>query len=267
MSSSNRFDEFHVQYPHCAWRHTYSQLRRETSAWDVAFPDQNSVYHAMLVYFNPGDEFVVEGESLPYVRYFSLQTYDRNAASLGSLIDYKVLTDESMGQANAYNNATAGQERSPQGSFEVRVTAHGNKYASDPSVNELAALSPDQASGFFFLFLRYYVPERFPADMDDFEDKIKPMTDQCYGRVKSRADILAESKRWGWVCPPTLTRVNSMTGKSNSLPYCVKAIRQDSIKSYDQGKTPKKSCLLKANTQDNFFLPANSNLGGEFRNR
>lgn len=45
-----------VQYPFCSWRYMYSQLSRDTSAWNVAFPDQNSIYHSMLVYFNKGDE-------------------------------------------------------------------------------------------------------------------------------------------------------------------------------------------------------------------
>ena len=103
-----------IQYPFCSWRYMYTQLSRDSSAWNVAFPDQNSIYHSMLVYFNKGDEFVIKGPNIPYVRYFSLQTYDPSAASIDSKIDYELRTEYNSG-SNAYNNATCGEAGDPQG--------------------------------------------------------------------------------------------------------------------------------------------------------
>ena len=50
------------------------------------------------------------------------------------------------------------------------------------------------------------------------------------------------------------------------LPYCVKG-RDDNFKNYNQGAAPGRLCLLRPNSKDNLFLPANSNLHGMFRNK
>ena len=52
------------------------------------------------------------------------------------------------------------------GSFDIRITAHGNKYQSNGFINELAALHNDRKAGFFFLFLRLYDPEPYPEDSE-----------------------------------------------------------------------------------------------------
>lgn len=71
------------------------------------------------------------------MRYFSLQTYDPSAASIDSKIDYQLRTEYNSG-SNAYNNATCGEEGDPQGSFDIRITAHGNKYQSNGFINEVS---------------------------------------------------------------------------------------------------------------------------------
>ena len=43
-----------VLMPRCAWRSTYSQLLSSTTSaattpWNIAFPDQNSIYHMSLM--------------------------------------------------------------------------------------------------------------------------------------------------------------------------------------------------------------------------
>jgi len=253
-----------IQYPFCSWRYMYSQLSRDSSAWNVAFPDQNSIYHAMLVYFNKDDEFVIKGPNIPYVRYFSLQTYDPSAASIDSKIDYQLRTEYNSG-SNAYSNATCGEAGDPQGSFDIRITAHGNKYQSNGFINELAALHKDRKAGFFFLFLRLYDPEPYPEDGESWNKKMAPMINECYG-VEGYGANLEEAKRWGWVCPPILKRTNAGSGIMTELPYCVKG-RDDQFKNYNQGATPGRLCLLRPNSKNNLFLPANSNMHGMFRNK
>jgi hypothetical protein len=96
-----------------------------------------------VVYFNEGDEFHINGGSLPYVRYWSLQTYDKEAGSLGSIQDYTARTEYGSGP-NAYANKTAGEAGDAQGSFDVRITAHGDKYKGNKYINELPALHKHQ---------------------------------------------------------------------------------------------------------------------------
>ncbi|GMI10953.1 hypothetical protein TrVE_jg5883 [Triparma verrucosa] len=251
-----------IQYPYCSWRYMYSQLNRSNSAWNVAFPDQNSIYHASLVYFNEDDEFVIKGPNIPYVRYFSLQTYDPTAASLDSVIDYQMRTEFNSG-SNAYNNATCGEAGDAQGSFDIRITAHGMKYSDNGFINELAALPLDRSHGFFFLFLRLYDPQPYPEDNDSWSKKMSPMIDECYG--VEGVENMEEAKRWGWVCPPTLKRTNTHSGLMTELPYCV-AGRDNNFKNYNQGAAPGRLCLLRPNSKDNLFLPANDNMHGMFRN-
>jgi hypothetical protein len=255
----------YVKYPYCSWRYQYSQLSSPTSAWNVAFPDQNSVYQAMLVYFNKHDEFVLNGPQLPYVRYFSLQTYDNVAASVDSVRDYQVRT-EYMSNSNVYANATAGEFREPNGAFDVRITAHGGRYDDNGFINELAALPINKRSGFFFLFLRFYDPEPFPESVDTFKNKMSPILDSCFGSTLSSSEAMDQAKRWGWVCPPALKRTNAKGGLMQTLPYCVHG-RSDSFKEYDQGLQPGKDCMLEPNTDNNMFLPPNSKMNGEFRNK
>ncbi|GMI32325.1 hypothetical protein TrRE_jg6375 [Triparma retinervis] len=255
----------YVKYPYCSWRYQYSQLSSPSSAWNVAFPDQNSVYQAMLVYFNKHDEFVLNGPRLPYVRYFSLQTYDNKAASVDSVRDYQVRT-EYMSNSNVYSNATAGGEGEPNGAFDVRITPHGGRYDNNGFINELAALPLTKRSGFFFLFLRFYDPEPFPESADTFKDKMSPVMESCYGSSLSSQESMEQAKKWGWVCPPALKRTNAGGGLMQTLPYCVHG-RDDSFKGYDQGKEPGKECMLEPNTDNNMFLPPNSKMNGEFRNK
>lgn len=257
--------ETSVRYPYCSWRYQYSQLSSETSAWNVAFPDKNSVYQAMMVYFNPNDEFVMNGPSLPYVRYFSLQTYDNVAASVDAVRDYQVRT-EFMSNSNVYMNSTAGETGEPNGAFDLRITAHGSKYDDNGFINELAALPATKRSGFFFLFLRFYDPEPFPQSSDTFKNKMGPVMDECYGSHLSESDSMSQAKKWGWVCPPALKRTNTNGGLMQVLPYCIHG-RDDNFKDYDQGIEPGKDCMLEPNSNNNLFLPANSKMDGEFRNR
>ena len=76
---------------------------------------------------------------------------------------------------------------------------------------------------------------------------------------------MEEAKRWGWVCPPTLKRTNTHSGLMTELPYCV-AGRDNNFKNYNQGAAPGRLCLLRPNSKDNLFLPANDNMHGMFRN-
>jgi len=256
-----------ISFPNCAWRSTYEQLRKTSpSSWNLAFPDQNSIYHVSVIYFNPNDELLVKGPSLPYTRYWSLQTYDKEAGSLGSIQDYSARTEYNSGP-NAYNNKTAGQEGDAMGSFDVRVTAHGDKYKGNKYINELPALHKHETAGFFFLFLRLYTPEVFPENGTGPKDKLDPVAQHCYGDDISNGSAMVESKKWGWVCPPTLKRTNSEGGLMSTVPYCATERNEDIIQEYDQGAVPNKRCLLRPNSKDNLFLPANNNMKGEFRNK
>jgi hypothetical protein len=266
-----------VGMPECAWRSTYEQLRHtavfqgpSTAAWNLAFPDQNSIYHVSIVYFNEGDELLIRGPSLPYTRYWSLQTYDKQAGSLGSIQDYAARTEYNSGP-NAFNNKTAGEEGDAMGSYDVRITAHGDKYQGEAGryINELPALHSHETEGFFFLFLRLYDPEVFPENSATPKNKVDPIKEQCYGSGLNYTDVaaLAESRKWGWVCPPTMKRTNSNGGLMSVVPFCETERADHVFTDYEQGGVPNKRCMLRPNSRDNLFLPANDNLNGEFRNK
>ena len=137
-----------IQYPFCSWRYMYSQLSRDSSAWNVAFPDQNSIYHAMLVYFNKDDEFVIKGPNIPYVRYFSLQTYDPSAASIDSKIDYQLRTEYNSG-SNAYSNATCGEAGDPQGELVRSQQKYPHPLPSSPRPLSLSNACPSHTHTYF----------------------------------------------------------------------------------------------------------------------
>ena len=42
-------------------------------AWNVLFPDDNSIYHVTLAHIKRGDAFKISSDELPYARYFSFQ--------------------------------------------------------------------------------------------------------------------------------------------------------------------------------------------------
>lgn len=78
-------------------------------------PDRSCVYHIMLMYMRPGDEFRLRGESLPYARYFSFQTYAiSHYKSDGALRDIDVVTDHGP---NVYRDLPAAVRGDKQGGW------------------------------------------------------------------------------------------------------------------------------------------------------
>jgi len=267
----------YLQFPFCSWRLMYSQLSRPSSPWNIAYPDQNSVYHATLVYLNEGDEIVIEGEKLPFVRYWSLQTYDSHAMPVGVLRDFQTNTTRGTGP-NVYRDGDAGENRTSMGGYDIRLTASGEVYNTDSRkhINEMRALPKHNRNGFFFLFMRLYDPEPYPQS--EKHEILDPIQEKCYGHDLSNSEMMVEAKRWGWACPPKLTRYNvnniNVTSpddihkgfKGRDIPYCVKK-RETAELNYDQGAEPRKTCLMKPNSKNNFFLPQNAKMSGLFPNK
>ena len=170
--------------PFCGWKYISN-----FDAWNVALPDSNSFYHISEFYLDEGDEVRIRGESLPYARYFSFQTYSlTDLVALDSIRDFDVIVDPPETQIkqgfpigyNAYNNISAAQNQDRLGSYTIYLTAL--KDQNYP--NELKALPGNSTRGIFNLFLRVYVED------EDY--------------VHLPADIKAKniSKAWGYVPPP-----------------------------------------------------------------
>jgi len=227
-----------------------------------------------LIYLNEGDEFVLEGDKLPFVRYWSLQSYDDRAMPIGLLRDFNTNTTRDSGP-NVYNDGLAGANRTSQGGYNIRVTSSGQVYNdSRKYINEIQALPTHNRYGFFFLFMRLYDPEPYPQS--NKHEIVDPIQEECYGTGLTTQENLEESKRWGWSCPPKLMRYNvknvNITKpddvhkglKGRDVPYCSTKRRDESIKPDNQGGTPSKTCLLRPNSKDNLFLPQNKKMSGEF---
>ena len=224
-STSNRLDPLLPDvsppdaYPYCSWRFMYSQLSRSASPWNVAYPDQNSVYHASLLHLYDDEFYTLKSDSLPYVRYFSVQTYDATAEPLGSLRDYQLWTEVGTG-GNPYEELGKVVDREGGGGFSVKITANGGYYppedassssssgdsssgsgstspeTKDPSdyVNVLPALGMARRAGFFFVFVRLYDPEPFPESVHPTEkdhpdtSPFLPISTACYGPAYGSVD-------------------------------------------------------------------------------
>ena len=74
--------------------------------------DIASSQHVMLMYLNEREEFSLVGESLPYARFFSFQTYTLWGNSYGLIRDSEIIPLEGP---NVFSNLTAAMNGEPQG--------------------------------------------------------------------------------------------------------------------------------------------------------
>ena len=116
-----------------------------------------------------------------------------------------------------YNDSEGGKAGEKMGSFDVRITAHGDKYGG--AVSELPALRPHEESGFFFLIIRLYDPDPLveSAVLNSAESAVKS---GCYGEGLGENEEEGEAKKWGWTCPPVIKRTNGHGELMSLIPYC-----------------------------------------------
>lgn len=119
--------------PLCSWRSLSDTGSNTSSAFNVLFPDDHSVYHASLLYLKPGGAFKIRSEELAYARYLSFQTYDADVLlPTDSIQDASIVTRDGP---NTYNNLTAAEAGMTQvggaavGGF---VANPGNNRGSSP---------------------------------------------------------------------------------------------------------------------------------------
>jgi hypothetical protein len=234
------------ELPHCAWR--FMGTGSPGVAFNIAYPDSSSIYHVMQLSLGEGDEFKIVGESFPYARYFSFQTYELPwFMSQQSVKDVDIVPDFGI---NAYRDLDAAMRGQKQGGYTIYITPGGDKNYT----NELRGLPVGRTSGHFDLFFRVYV-----------EEGQKPPAQAPWAHIPRDSEL--EPEKWGWAPPPRLfVKRRALGDHWREIPMCSSRMQKGfKLLDYLAELLPplrNGEGILKENMPHNFFLPKYSDRKG-----